>query len=219
MRLFQSTFFRALTAIAVGVLLVKYPDHTVTGITIAIGVLFFLSGIVSVLSYLNARRHEGEYKIFDAEGRQIAGHKPIFPVVGIGSMILGGILALMPATFVSALMYVIGGMLVLGAIGQFMAIIAARRYGRVAVTYWICPALILLVGLYVMAKPMQPFSMAMLILGWLMLFYGIVEAVNAMVFAGLRRRWEKEQAEIAEAPIAEVTEIEALEVEEDTKPE
>ena len=37
MKILQSSFFRALTAIAVGVLLIKYPDNTVTGMVIAIG--------------------------------------------------------------------------------------------------------------------------------------------------------------------------------------
>lgn len=38
-----------------------YPDNTVTGITIAIGVLFFISGIISVLTYIQARRHVSDY--------------------------------------------------------------------------------------------------------------------------------------------------------------
>jgi uncharacterized membrane protein HdeD (DUF308 family) len=135
MKILQSSFFRALTAIAVGVLLIKYPDNTVTGIVIAIGVLFLLSGLVSLLSYLNARRHMSDYKIFDASGRQVAGQAPVFPIVGIGSMILGGILAVMPNTFISALMYVIGAILILGAVNQYFAIITARRYGSASLWY------------------------------------------------------------------------------------
>jgi len=198
MKVLQSSFFRALAAMAVGALLIKYPDNTVTGITMVIGILFLLSGVVSVLAYLQARRHMGEYKIYDAEGRLIAGQKPVLPIVGIGSMVLGGMLAMMPATFVSALMYVIGGILVLGAIGQFLSIMTARRYGKVSLFYWVCPTAILLVGLYVIIKPMEPLKVAMLILGWLTLFYGVVEAVNGMVFGVIRRRWEKEQARILE---------------------
>jgi uncharacterized membrane protein HdeD (DUF308 family) len=221
MKILQSSFFRALAAIAVGALLIKYPDNTVTGITIAIGVLFLLSGLVSVLAYWNSCRHQSEYKIYDAEGRLVAGQKPMFPIVGIGSMILGGILALMPATFISFLMYVIGALLVLGAVGQFLSIISARRYGRIALGYWLCPSLILLIGLYVMLKPMAPLSTAMLILGWLTLFYGIVEAVNSLIFFGLRRRWQKEQekkeAEAAATEVKEVAVISAETVEQEAQ--
>ena len=42
MKIFQSSIFRALCAIAVGVLLIKFPDDGVTWITRAIGVLFLI---------------------------------------------------------------------------------------------------------------------------------------------------------------------------------
>ena len=193
MKILNSSFFRALTAIAVGALLIKFPDNTVTGIVIAIGVLFLLSGIVSVLTYIYARKNVSEYNIYDAQGRQIAGQAPVFPIVGIGSMLLGGILAAMPSTFVSALMYVIGGILILGAISQYMSIIAARRYGSISFWFWLCPTIILLAGIYFIIYPMEPLSIAMTMLGWLMLFYGIVEAMNSLVFYSNRRRWEKAQ--------------------------
>jgi uncharacterized membrane protein HdeD (DUF308 family) len=135
-------------------------------------------------------------EVIDAEGRLVTGQKPDYPIVGIGSMILGGILALMPATFVSFLMYVIGAVLVLGAVGQFLAIIAARRYGKVSLGYFTCPSLILLAGLYVTLKPMSPLSTAMYFLGWISLFYGIVEAVNAILFYFAKRRWEEQHEQL-----------------------
>ena len=206
MKILQSSIFRALTAIIVGALLIQYPDNTVTGIVIAIGILFSLSGLLSVLTYLNARRHAGEYKIYDAEGRLIAGQMPMFPIVGVGSMVLGAILALMPETFINALMYIIGGILILGAINQYLSIISVRRYGITSIWYWLWPTITLLAGLYIMIKPMAPLSMAMMILGWLTLFYGITEAINSFLFFLGRRRWEKEQEELAKALEKEVAE-------------
>lgn len=223
MKFLQSSLFRALTAIVVGVLLIKYPDNTVTGIVVAIGLLFFLSGIVSLLTYWNARRHQSEYTIYDVQGRQIAGQKPVFPIVGIGSIILGGILATMPTTFISMLMYVIGTLLILGAITQFMAIISARRFGSSSLFFWVCPSLILLAGLYIILKPMAPLSTAMLLLGWLSLFYGVVEAINALTFARRRKRWEREQEQSqyleAEEIKPEEEEPTATEAETETKTE
>ena len=196
MKILQSSFFRALTAIAIGVLLIKFPDNTVTGIVITIGVLFALSGLISVLTYVIARRHESEYVIYDAQGRQIAGQAPMFPIVGIGSILLGTILAVMPGTFINALMYVIGAILILGAINQYLAIISVRRFGVSSLWFWLCPTLILLFGAFIIIKPMAPLSTAMFFLGWLTLFYGIVEALNSMLFYIGRRRWEKEQEEL-----------------------
>ena len=182
-----STFF------IVGVLLIKCPDNTVVGITVAIGVLFLLSGVISCVSYYVATRNVSEYKIYDAEGRQIAGQKPSFPIVGVGSAILGLILALSPTAFVSALMYVIGAILILGAINQFVNLISARRYGSVSLWFWVMPTVILLTGLYVMLRPMAPLAMAMLVLGWCMVLYGVAELINAIKFYNDRKRVEKEQ--------------------------
>ena len=162
MKILQSSFFRAICAIAVGILLIKYPDNTVTWITVAIGVLFFLSGVISLVVYLNARKHVSEYKITDAEGNVLAGEPPTFPIVGVGSIILGGMLALTPNIFITALMYIIGGMLILGAINQYMNLVNARKFGKISFGYWIFPSVILLTGLYVIIRPMDPASVAML---------------------------------------------------------
>ena len=210
MKILQSSFFRALTAIVVGALLIKYPDNTVTWIVVAIGALFALSGLISVLTYLNARRHVSEYTIYDAQGRQVAGQMPMFPIVGIGSIILGTILATMPNTFVNALMYMIGAVLILGAVSQYLSIINARHFGTVSFWFWLCPTLILLAGIYLMVKPMEPLSMAMYLLGCLSLFYGIVEAVNSLFFYLSKRRWEKEQEEMKNS-IENIEEVESVE--------
>ncbi len=193
MKILQSSVFRAICAIIIGALLIMYPDNTVTGITIAIGVLFFVSGLISVLTYFYARRHVSEYKIYDAEGQLVAGQQPTFPLVGIGSIILGLILALTPTTFVSALMYIIGIMLILGALNQYIALIAGRRYGHISPWFWVMPTLILLAGLYVMLKPIAPLKMAMLILGWTMLVYGVAELVNALKFYSDKKKLQQSQ--------------------------
>ena len=123
MKILQSSIFRAICAITIGILLIKFPDNTMVWITRAIGVLFFLSGIISLIVYVNARRHVSEYKITDAEGRVVAGEVPTFPIVGLGSLIFGAMLALTPTTFVKVLMYVIGGILVLGALNQYLNLV------------------------------------------------------------------------------------------------
>lgn len=193
MKIFQSSAFRAICAIIIGVLLIMYPDNTVTGIAIAIGVLFLVSGVISILTYIQARRHVSDYKIYDAEGRLLSGQQPTFPLVGIGSSILGLVLAITPTTFVSALMYIIGIMLVLGALNQFIALIAGRRYGRISPLYWIMPILTLLAGLYAMIKPIEPLKTAMIILGWTMLVYGVAELINAVKFYSDKKKLQQSQ--------------------------
>ena len=188
MKIFQSSIFRAISAIAIGILLIKYPDNTVTWMTVAIGILFLLSGLISVIVYVNARRNVSEYKITDAEGNVIAGTQPTFPIVGVGSLILGALLALTPNVFITALMYIIGGILILGAINQYMSLVNARRYGKVGF------------GI----KPMAPANMAMLVLGWCSLLYGVTEMINSLKFHNDRRKFRQAQEAAAEeSPIIE----------------
>ena len=199
MKILQSSVFRAISAIAIGCLLIKYPDNTVTWITVAIGILFLLSGLISLIVYVHARKNVSEFKILDAKGHVIAGEKPTFPIVGVGSLILGAMLALTPNVFITALMYIIGGILILGAINQFMNLVNARKYGQVSFGFWVFPSVVLLIGLYVIIKPMAPAGMAMLILGWCSLLYGVTELVNSLKFHADRRKFRQAQ----EVPVAE----------------
>lgn len=187
MKILQSSIFRALCAIVIGAMLIKNPDSTVKGITIAIGILFLVSGVISCVVYFNARIHSSENEVYDAEGRLISGGRPTFPIVGLGSTILGFVLALMPSAFVTSLMYVLGAILILGALNQFLALVQARKIASLSFWYWVCPSLVLLTGVYVMVKPMETAALPLLIIGWCLLFYGVTECVNAFMIHRCKR--------------------------------
>ncbi len=191
MKVLRSSIFRAVCAIAVGVLLVKYPDSTVTWLTVAIGVLFLLSGVLSCLTYIGATRQSKNVIITDADGRTVYSERPAPPIVGIGSVVLGFMLAITPGTFVSGLMYVLGAILILGAVNQLMALLAARRICRVPLALWVCPSIVLLTGILVITKPLASASLSLVILGWCSLLYGVTEAINSLKLYALRKRFEK----------------------------
>ncbi len=197
MKLLQSSIFRALCSIVIGILLLKYPDNSVTWLTMAIGILFLLSGVIALISYWNARRHAGEYTITDAQGNVLSGSQPAFPLVGIGSLILGLTLVLSPDMFVRWLMYILGAMLILGSINQLIVLVVARRYGSIGTFFWIAPILILIAGIFVFVKPMESAELPMIILGWCMLLYGVTETVNSLMVYSLRRRMKRQQQEQA----------------------
>ena len=187
MRIMQSSFFRALCAIVVGGLLIKYREQTVTWMTIVIGVMFLLSGVVSCAAYLSARRRTDIQQMFDADGRQISGMKPTFPIVGIGSTVLGLILALMPGTFIAWLMYILAAILIMGAVNQFVGLASVSRVMRVGYYYWIMPSLILLVGLVAIVYPSAIASAPLFVIGWCMVLYGVVEAINQLKITRIRK--------------------------------
>ncbi len=191
MKIFHSSIFRALCAIVVGVLILKYPQDGVTWLTMAVGELFLISGIVALIAYWYARQHSGDYVITDQKGRIISGGQPTFPIVGAGSVLLGLVLVIAPGKFVDGLMYVLGGIMILGGIQQLINLSVVRRLGKVSFAFWICPTLILLTGLYVILRPMETATLSLQILGWCSLLYGVTELINSLQIWRIRKIAEK----------------------------
>lgn len=209
MKVFQSSIFRALCAIVVGALLVKYREQTVTWITIAIGVIFFVSGVISTVAYLSAKRQATKdgVEIYDAKGNRLTRPVPPFPIVGIGSIILGAWLALFPNSFVNGLMFVLAGMLILGALNLFFNLAAATRFSSIGCLWWVLPVAIFLVGITALVKPSTIASAPLFIIGWGMMAYGMVDLVNTIKIHRCRKAFEKAQQGNDEADVVTIEEI------------
>ncbi len=207
MKIIQSSIFRAVCAIVVGGLILKFPQDGVTWLTIAIGALFLISGVIALIAYWHARKHASEYTITDQQGRVISGSQPTFPIVGAGSVILGLVLALKPGTFINGLMYIIGAVLILGGMNQLMALVAARRLGRVPFAFWVCPSLIMLTGLFVVLKPMESAELPLIILGWCSLLYGVTEAINSLKIWSIRKEADNKLQQQSEDDASAAVEV------------
>ena len=93
-----------------GFLLVKYNQGAMTWLTITIGLLFFLSGAVSCIIYY-VEKERIEKKKAKAEKEETDALKsPSFPLAGVGSVVLGIILAFMPDTFVIGMVYILAAL-------------------------------------------------------------------------------------------------------------
>ena len=199
MKVIHSSIFRAVCAIIVGVLLIQYREQTVTWITIAIGVLFFLSGVISLASYWAAKRNAEKMQgqiLSDSTGKPIIGMMPKFPLVSVGSLILGLLLALMPQVFIAWLMFILAFILILGALTQFVNLASAAKMGRVGILFWLFPSVLLLLGLLTIIKPSAIASAPLFIIGWGMLIYGVVELLNVFKISNNKRIWLKNQQKL-----------------------
>lgn len=190
MKVFRSSVFRALCAIVIGALLVKYREQTVTWITVAIGIIFLVSGIISITAWFSSKRkgNTNGVDIYDAQGNLITMPAQPFPVVGLGSVILGGVLAMFPDSFVNGLTYVIAIMLILGALTQFFNLTVARRFASIGIVWWIFPTLVLLIGLVAVVKPSFIASAPLLVLGWCIIVYGVVDLIDSIKIHQCRRQ-------------------------------
>ena len=218
MRIIQSSIFRALLAIVFGYLLVMYRNELLHWTTIAFGCLFFLSGLISVIAYYVEKRRamniadrlqamsemrcdEMETPAEDDIKRSLL---PTFPIVGIGSMILGVILAIMPTTFVHGMMYVVSGLLVLGALNMISNLIMAHKFASIGVGFWVMPILLLTLGVAMIVKPDLFAAMPFRILGWALIVYGVIECINAIKISQCHKQYERIQAAQQAASKAEI---------------
>lgn len=218
MRIIQSSIFRALLAIVFGYLLVMYRNELLHWTTIAFGCLFFLSGLISVIAYYVEKRRamnianrlqamsemRGDEMETPAEDDIKRSLLPTFPIVGIGSMILGVILAIMPTTFVHGMMYVVSGLLVLGALNMISNLIMAHKFASIGVGFWVMPILLLTLGVAMIVKPDLFAAMPFRILGWALIVYGVIECINAIKISQCHKQYERIQAAQQTASKAEI---------------
>jgi uncharacterized membrane protein HdeD (DUF308 family) len=191
MKILQSSIFRALCAIIVGALLIMYSEEAVTWLTICIGIIFLISGLISCITYFASKRQSSDVEVFDAQGQRITMPRPAFPIVGIGSIILGALLALAPNAFINGLMYALAAILILGALNQYFNLGATTRFAHIGCFWWVFPSIILLVGLIAIVKPSLIASAPLYIIGWCMLVYGVVDLVNDIKIHQCRKAFER----------------------------
>ena len=201
--------------ILAGALVVKYREDMVTWLTVGLGAIFFISGVISCISYYIQRRHVLKMRaegitLFDSEGKPVGQSMPTFPIVGVGSLILGVILASMPETFLSWLTYIFAAIILLVSVYQIADLIVANRYGRVGWAYWVMPIIMLLAAIVALVNPETISSSPLFFLGWAMMISGAVMIVNVLKIYTVRRAAEKRAADMAK------TAESAVEVNEET---
>ena len=185
-----------------GILIVKFREDMVTWLTVGLGAIFFISGIISCISYYIQRKHVLKMRaegitLFDSEGKPVGQSMPTFPIVGVGSLILGVILASMPETFLNWLTYIFAAIILLVSVYQIADLIVANRYGRVGWTYWVMPIIMLLAAVVALVNPDSISSSPLFFLGWAMIISGAVMIVNVLKIYTVRRAAEKRAADLA----------------------
>lgn len=166
----SNSFLRTICALIIGLLLVVFPVQAGDYFVITIGVVFMIPSLLSLIGYFAT----------NAEER----HR--FPVEGIGSLLFGLWLVIMPGFFADLLPFVLGFILVLGGVQQIASLSAARRWAPVHAGFYVVPVLILIAGLIALFNPTGVRATAFVIIGITSIIYAISELVNW--FAFMRRK-------------------------------
>lgn len=195
MKVLQISAIRAIIVLVTGFLLVRYREETMTWMTITVGILFLLSGLVSCIAYYFEKEKVAKKT---ATSEQQGGQEeeenlksPSFPIAGVGSIALGIILAVMPNTFITWVVYILAALLILGAVNQFMNLARSRQYARVPVYMWLFPTVILAIAILLISKPIETAQLPLLVLGWAFMYYGVLEFILIIRMYLVRKSYEK----------------------------
>lgn len=194
MRTLSNSILRSVCSLVIGVLLVVWPETAMIYLVITIGALFLIPGLISILGYFAHRSGEG--------------YRPVFPVVSLGSALLGLWLMIMPEFFVSILMYLLGAVLVLAGIQLISGLVSTRRYTPVAVGFYVIPVCVLLAGILVLLNPFATASIPFIVLGVSCIFYSLSDLINYFRFR---------RTPVQEAVVTPVEEVPLIEDEEQDK--
>ena len=164
------SFLRAICALVIGLVLVMFPDQAGDYFVITIGVIFLVPSLIRIIGYF-------------AQSTEMRSR---FPIEGVGSLLFGLWLIIMPGFFADLLTFVLGFILVMGGVQQIASLSAARRWMPVPGGFYVVPVLILLAGLVALFNPTGVRSTAFIIIGISSLVYAASELLNWFKFT--RRR-------------------------------
>lgn len=164
------SFLRAICALVIGLVLVMFPDQAGDYLVITVGVVFLVPSFISIIGYF----------VQSTEMRSR------FPVEGMGSLLFGLWLIIMPGFFADLLTFVLGFVLLMGGVQQIASLSAARRWMLVPYGFYTVPVLILIAGLVALFNPMGVRSTAFIIIGISSLVYAASELLNWFKFTRCR---------------------------------
>ena len=167
MKTMNYSLIRILFALVIGLVLVIWPNAAASYIVITVGVAFLIPGVIG------RKRQEGEAA-------------PRFPIEGIGSLLFGLWLIVMPEFFADVLMFLLGFILIMGGVQQIASLSMVRRWMPVPGAFYLIPSLILIAGIIALFNPTGARNTAFIIIGISSLVYSLSELINWFKFA--RRR-------------------------------
>ena len=157
MNAFQNPLIRIIASIAVGLLLILYPNAALPTILLIIGILIGLPSLYALLVYLLS------------EDR----NKLPFPVLSL-------VLMLFPGWYIGITVYVLGGALVLIGVYQILYLLTLKKNLRSKAGWlsYLLPAIVLLIGIEILVNPFSATERVMVItFGAATLLYGITDLI------------------------------------------
>lgn len=190
------SMLRAVCALVIGLVLVLFPDQASNYFVITIGIVFLIPSLISLIGYM-AQKKEVRRR---------------FPIEGVGSLLFGLWLVIMPDFFANLLTLVLGFVLLMGGVHQLASLMAARRWMVVPTGYYVVPSLILLAGIVALLNPGGVQRTAFIIIGVSSMVYAVSDLLNWFTFTRRRPKPVVESDDLKEAAQKAAIEIEDAQI-------
>lgn len=167
MKTINYSVIRAIFALIIGLVVVIWPGVAADYLVMTIGILFIIPGLIGIIGY------------FSSKNKTIRNR---FPIEAVGSFLFGLWLVIMPGFFINILMYILGFILLLGAIHQLYSLVRVRKWTRVPAGFFITPVLILIAALLILFSPRESQQTIFIIIGATAIVYAASELLNYFRF-------------------------------------
>lgn len=161
---------RGITALLIGILLVFWSQSAVLYLIMAIGCLFLIPGLLSLLAYFRKTPIDGKRHFGWAQ------------VLGVGSILFGLCLIVSPVLFEKSLMYALGIILSYAGLSEIVQLVSARQWVRVPGGFYVTPVLVMLLGIFILFNPIESANIPFILLGVGCMVYGLSDMVNVIKF-------------------------------------
>lgn len=170
----QNSILRAVISILIGVIIIAVPGLTLTYLIITIGAVLLILGAVYIIGYYSKNNNSDQ--------------KRITPYGGIICFIAGLLFVIKPIAFLNIFTIILGIILILGSIGQFMSLSLFKRYTKVDWTMYVTPTLISICGILLLTNPFSSAVTIVTIFGISILVYGVLEIVSYYKFKNIEKK-------------------------------
>jgi uncharacterized membrane protein HdeD (DUF308 family) len=186
----------------VGLLLLFNAEQMPELIVRLIGFLFLMPGLLGLVVYLYGQFNRNAIV------------RPSFPLMSIGSILFGVFLEVYPNEFVSYLVFLLGFLLLLAGINQFLSMFTNRKVTPLSLLLMLVPMVLMGIGGYCVTHTNEAPAMLFTILGATCIYYGLSDmflALRTKYYSKIVER-ERKKAEEAErrAREAEYVEFEVV---------
>ena len=154
MKTSRSTVILALCTLLIGALLIAFPTHATKWLIMAIGALFLGPGLYTVGTYILQRRRKPnniakQNDKSSKDDKDKESKVASFPFIGIGSILFGSVLLIIPSSFLNALLYLLGAFLLLAGVAQLYRLIKLRKHYQLGALPYVVSSLISIAGIVI----------------------------------------------------------------------